>query len=1338
MKFIKIATIFLRLVIIAAIFFIADTALAQSVNPLISGHVRHSDGTGMKGVVLDGLPGSPETDSNGFYSITVDVGWSGTATPEIPLHNFDPPSRTYNNITTDLPDQDYTGSLFTFTISGHILTSDGAALEGVAVEGGPEGTVITDSNGFYSITVEVGWSGIVKPETAGYTFVPSDCTYTDVTEDGPGQNYMAIQIPGIDCGSPTIRSDRSGDWNDPNTWAPARVPGWNDIVQINFGDTVVINSSAEIRTESICNSGILTSTPGAEIKITASDFIYNGGKIRGGDGADGAPGTSVILTGKRTFFNAQSGDIQGGRGGNHYGWTARGGDGGSVEIYGDTITNKGIIGPECYSDSPGTGGGNGGNASTPHGSGTTCGGSYGGNGGNAILLADTLLINTSSARISTGTGGDANYGHCSPYPGKGGNIVFSAPVAIQNGTIMGCGQGGTFSWDPTIAMTGSKARWHSENIKIYGGENWTLDLRNLNAGAMSAISEITLAVGPGSVLDFRGVAKGALQAAKVDIFADTILLDEGVTLSEIISTPHLVVSPPKILYDFMIKVPRQILIGETEEIVFFDLFVLNNSPVEDTYTVKVTDSKGYELNVHSYQTFKVKALSKTELSLNVMLPSAVGASETLHLTVTSSGDPELVKGADIKIISSQASEDELQDSDNDGISDAKEAEYETDHNNPDTDGDGMKDGWEIAHNLDPLTDDAWADPDEDGYANIEEYEAGADPGKSDLIDFESVPKTLPSEGLEIGDQFQLTHGVLFRLDTDKDGFPDADAFPVLGKTGGEDSDRDFDSDDTVSRRYASLPGDFFLTTDASDFSLIIIYDSPVSAASAHIWDIDGSCDSVAGQWLAEAMGEAYRSGEDDVIDVMSSPPGTDDLSSDEKFHTWSFEHETPDIHAIRISFSGSASGIAFDNFAPSSLPPRPRFEGGVFTVGDNGVVVIDWLYDGGAYQGELGIFSLAGMELLPMKAFVGEAAKRALSDTETGYVILSDRKEGARYRGFLGEKCERNGGRYKGVKRFNMFPRDRFATILIPNGTLQEFYDNMETDVPEKRPLFSLISANSDYGMHIGQMADVNGLGNAFVYEDVDLNDSENDYDYNDFIIQITGVTTEGVPGLDSLVSAEKEGRRKRDDRGWFDWRTETDLGRLIVEHIETPVQDSEEQWVSLTLDASSALLLYDAQDRECSTAGCNIPGISPEFGDDGSQAISLPLLETGDYRLVIRGATDETGHLSVRKYSGKNSTLSEESGTVTLGAHETLVSNMTIYDTGDGFGMDVGQAGESPAGPYDFNGNGVIDDADIEAVSVLWNICDGEQRYEPFYDLDNDGCVTVLDIMQVVNSKEY
>ncbi|MDM8548893.1 hypothetical protein QUF72_02400, partial [Desulfobacterales bacterium HSG2] len=259
-------------------------------------------------------------------------------------------------------------------------------------------------------------------------------------------------------------------------------------------------------------------------------------------------------------------------------------------------------------------------------------------------------------------------------------------------------------------------------------------------------------------------------------------------------------------------------------------------------------------------------------------------------------------------------------------------------------------------------------------------------------------------------------------------------------------------------------------------------------------------------------------------------------------------------------------------------------------------------------------------------------------------------------------------------------------------------------------------------------------MGMAYSYEDMSADSS--DRDYNDLIIQITGATIDDVPSIDDLTGTGKRSRAKRDDRTWFDWRSETDLGETIMEHLDAGIVGPETVWLSADISTDAELLAYSPDGSMIGQPGGHIPGATFGTDIDGYRFVSLPSLEEGDYRLVIRSEQDEDGLLTVRKHRGRDGILSEESGSVTLGAHETIVTGVAVYDAGDGIGIDVSQADESPAGPYDFDGNGEIDDADIEAVSVLWNICDGDEGYVPFYDLDDDGCVTVLDIMQVVNSR--
>jgi len=89
--------------------------------------------------------------------------------------------------------------------------------------------------------------------------------------------------------------------------------------------------------------------------------------------------------------------------------------------------------------------------------------------------------------------------------------------------------------------------------------------------------------------------------------------------------------------------------------------------------------------------------------------------------------------------------------------------------------------------------------------------------------------------------------------------------------------------------------------------------------------------------------------------------------------------------------------------------------------------------------------------------------------------------------------------------------------------------------------LFSFTSPNADYGMHTGQVADVNDMGIGFVFEDMEFTNS--DRDYNDLIIQISGQTQ-----MFRHDRSDRKGRPKQTRRDWYDWRFSGELGRKITE----------------------------------------------------------------------------------------------------------------------------------------------------------------------------------------------
>ena len=245
--------------------------------------------------------------------------------------------------------------------------------------------------------------------------------------------------------------------------------------------------------------------------------------------------------------------------------------------------------------------------------------------------------------------------------------------------------------------------------------------------------------------------------------------------------------------------------------------------------------------------------------------------------------------------------------------------------------------------------------------------------------------------------------------------------------------------------------------------------------------------------------------------------------------------------------------VAFITELDDGLAAEPtfQFESGYFTVGDSGEVTIDYLFDGGKYQGELAIFSLEGMEDLEpgSEAFIQEAANRALSDSELGHVVISDKADGARFSGGLGER-DWNSGDYRGAQTFEMRAGDRFGVMLVPNGRVEAVAENPGVG-GTTTPLFSLATANPDDGLQLGQIADVTGDGNTYVFEDMRVGEKA-DYDYNDLIFQIRGATGETAL-VDDLIDPDLE------------WR-DSDLGQAIVdiavpelpEEVAKPIDDVE------------------------------------------------------------------------------------------------------------------------------------------------------------------------------------
>jgi hypothetical protein len=190
----------------------------------------------------------------------------------------------------------------------------------------------------------------------------------------------------------------------------------------------------------------------------------------------------------------------------------------------------------------------------------------------------------------------------------------------------------------------------------------------------------------------------------------------------------------------------------------------------------------------------------------------------------------------------------------------------------------------------------------------------------------------------------------------------------------------------------------------------------------------------------------------------------------------------------------------------------------VFTVGESGQVGIDYLFDGGSYKGELGIFSLDGLGQYPLdsQALIQEIVRRVMSNSSDGHIVISAPTEGARFSAEFSWEPNFNSGDYSGIKTFSMRPGDKLGVVLIPNGTFQQVLNN-PTPQSDQQPLFSLVSANPSSIFHAGQIADVTGLGHTFALEDQLVNENS-DRDYNDMIFQVLGAVGSTVQ-LNSVIN---------------------------------------------------------------------------------------------------------------------------------------------------------------------------------------------------------------------------
>ena len=197
-----------------------------------------SGSTGVSGVTMAGLPGeggqTVVTDQNGYYNAMVKYGWGGTVKPVKEGYTFEPDSKSYQRVTADMANEDYTPTPITYTITGKVTGAEGVELRGLP------SNPITGPDGSYSVTVPYGWAEMVTPTKEGYTFTPSNKGYPPV-KSNLVQNYAAEAVKLLITGSAGAEGvTMKGLPNNP-------VTGANGIFSVNvdYGWTGIVTPEKE-------------------------------------------------------------------------------------------------------------------------------------------------------------------------------------------------------------------------------------------------------------------------------------------------------------------------------------------------------------------------------------------------------------------------------------------------------------------------------------------------------------------------------------------------------------------------------------------------------------------------------------------------------------------------------------------------------------------------------------------------------------------------------------------------------------------------------------------------------------------------------------------------------------------------------------------------------------------------------------------------------------------------------------------------------------------------------------------------------------------------------------
>jgi hypothetical protein len=228
------------------------------------------------------------TNASGDYSFTVPAGGNYTATPSNANHSFTPLSTSFNNLSSHQT-ANFTATLLTYTLSGRVVTQEGAAgLGGVTItlSGDRTGTTQTNAQGVYSFTnLPSGSNLVVMPSLSNYSFSPSSQPI-NINSDRPNINFTASLIPAVfqfsaasyqigeADGRVTVTITRTGDTSGAVTMDYRTTD--SDTFTVGCADTVNNQGGAYARCDFATTVGILNFAAGETTKTITVPIIDDG------------------------------------------------------------------------------------------------------------------------------------------------------------------------------------------------------------------------------------------------------------------------------------------------------------------------------------------------------------------------------------------------------------------------------------------------------------------------------------------------------------------------------------------------------------------------------------------------------------------------------------------------------------------------------------------------------------------------------------------------------------------------------------------------------------------------------------------------------------------------------------------------------------------------------------------------------------------------------------------------------------------------------------------------------------------------------------------------------